>query len=48
MSSGKNFADWLLNWAHRVPHFDFRFNRLRQETPFDIDPNGEYAQVNTL
>ena len=43
--SGRNFADWLLSWAHRVPHFDFRFHRLRQETPFDIDPNGEYAQV---
>ncbi|KAL3117726.1 hypothetical protein niasHT_000902 [Heterodera trifolii] len=39
-----NFADWLLKWTHRVPHFDFRFNRLRQETPFDVDPNGEYAQ----
>lgn len=43
--SGRNFADWLLSWAHRVPHFDFHFRRLRHETPFDIDPNGEYAQV---
>ncbi|KAI3414083.1 hypothetical protein GPALN_011549 [Globodera pallida] len=39
-----NFADWLLKWAHRVPHFDFRFRRLQRETPFDVDPNGEYAQ----
>jgi len=43
--SGRNFADKLLILIHNLPHFDFRFNRLRHDTPFDIDPNGEYMQV---
>ncbi|CAK5010774.1 unnamed protein product [Meloidogyne enterolobii] len=42
--SGRNFADKLLILIHNLPHFDFRFNRLRHDTPFDIDPNGEYMQ----
>uniref|UniRef100_A0A1I8BBA6 Protein tweety homolog n=1 Tax=Meloidogyne hapla TaxID=6305 RepID=A0A1I8BBA6_MELHA len=42
--SGRNFADKLLILIHNLPHFDFRFNRLRNDTPFDIDPNGEYMQ----
>ncbi|KAF7637349.1 Tweety-like protein [Meloidogyne graminicola] len=42
--SGRNFADQLLLLIHNLPHFDFRFNRLRRDTPFDIDPNGEYMQ----